>query len=264
LADSVGARAHLNLVESSRRLYELDRGAELEVGEGWQFGAGTPDHPAITNAAFRSDDELDTADFVARALDFFGGRGRRFVIWARAGAAVDDDLLEAAERAGFQSVHEMPAMTLGERAAEPALAEGVELRRLGSPEDAEDYWRIAKAAYASNGFPPEVFGFYDGLEQLTAPGGDAAAFLADLDGEPAGIAMTIVNHGVAGIYWVGSLGEARRRGIGRAVTAAATNAGFDLGGDFASLQASPKGEPIYRAMGYETIYAYRLLLSPAS
>ena len=75
--------------------------------------------------------------------------------------------------------------------------------------------------------------------------------------------MTIVNHGVAGIYWVGSLAEARGRGVGRAITAAATNAGFDLGAEFASLQASPMGEPVYRAMGYETIYDYRLLLSPA-
>ena len=74
--------------------------------------------------------------------------------------------------------------------------------------------------------------------------------------------MTIVSHGVAGIYWVGSLAEARGRGLGRAVTAAATNAGFDLGADVASLQASPMGEPVYRAMGFETIYDYRLLMSP--
>ena len=75
--------------------------------------------------------------------------------------------------------------------------------------------------------------------------------------------MTIVSHGVAGIYWVGSLERARGMGIGRAVTAAATNAGFDLGADVASLQASPMGGPIYTAMGFETVYDYRLLLSPA-
>jgi hypothetical protein len=262
LAETAARRAHLNLVESSRRLYELDRGAQIEVGAGWQFGAGTPDHPAITNAAFRADDELDPAEFLARALEFFGGRGRRFVIWARAGEAADEDLLEAAGKAGFQNVHTMPAMTLPGRTAEPRLADGVELRRLESAEDAERYWAIAKAAYASNGFPPEVFGFYEGLEEMTAPGGDSAAFLADLDGKPVGIAMTILNHGVAGIYWVGSLEAARGRGIGRAVTAAATNAGFDLGAELAALQASAMGEPIYRAMGYERIYDYRLLLSP--
>ena len=75
--------------------------------------------------------------------------------------------------------------------------------------------------------------------------------------------MTIVSHGVAGIYWVGSLEQARGKGLGRAITAAATNAGFDLGAEIASLQASPMGKPIYEAMGYETIFSYRLLMSAA-
>ncbi len=77
-----------------------------------------------------------------------------------------------------------------------------------------------------------------------------------------GIALTIVSGGVAGIYWVGNLKHARGRGIGRAVTAAATNAGFDLGADLASLQASPMGRPIYEAMGFRTLFDYRLLMSP--
>jgi predicted acetyltransferase len=75
--------------------------------------------------------------------------------------------------------------------------------------------------------------------------------------------MTIVSHGVAGIYWVGSLEQARGKGLGRAVTAAATNAGFELGAEIASLQASPMGKPIYEAMGYETVFDYRLFMSPA-
>jgi hypothetical protein len=52
-------------------------------------------------------------------------------------------------------------------------------------------------------------------------------------------------------------------GIGRAVTAAAANAGLDMGADVASLQASHMGEPLYREMGFETAYDYRLMLSPA-
>jgi hypothetical protein len=88
-----------------------------------------------------------------------------------------------------------------------------------------------------------------------------AAFIAYLDGEPVSIAMTIVSHGVAGVYWVGSLEQARGKGLGQAVTAAATNAGF--GAEIASLQASPMGKPIYEAMGYETVFDYRLFMSPA-
>jgi GNAT superfamily N-acetyltransferase len=139
--------------------------------------------------------------------------------------------------------------------------EGVELRRVTSPEDAARYWEIAISSYASIGFPPEIFAFYENNEVLWSD--RVATFLADLDGRPAGISMTIVSHGVAGIYWVGATEEARGRGLGRTVTAAAVNAGLEMGASSASLQASPMGEPIYRQMGFETIYDYRFYLSPA-
>ncbi len=61
LADSDAARAHLNLAASSEALFRLDPGAEVEAGDGWLLGAGTPNHPMITNGAFRTDDGLDPA-----------------------------------------------------------------------------------------------------------------------------------------------------------------------------------------------------------
>ncbi len=262
MAESETARAHLNLIESSRRLFGLDPGAVVEAGNGALLGAGSPPHPMISNAALRTDDGLEPAAFIERAREFFGAKERGFVVWARAGTEEDTELIRAAEGAGFQNAYEMPEMILGRRAEEPLLPEGVEIRRLGSAQDAEHYWQVAGAAYASIGFPPGVFGFYEGLEDLD--GDDAAAFLADLDGEPVAIAMTIVNHGVAGIYWVGSLERARGRGIGRAITAAATNAR-----PRARRRSSPPcrprrwAGPSTEAMGYETIYDYRLLLSPA-
>ena len=126
------------------------------------------------------------------------------------------------------------------------------------PAPAGEYWKVAADAYASIGFPPEIFAFYENHESLSAD--DAAALLARLDGRAAGIAMTIVSHGVAGIYWVGCTEEARGRGLGWTMTATAVNAGFDMGAEIASLQASPMGESLYRRMGFETIFDYRLLM----
>jgi GNAT superfamily N-acetyltransferase len=250
--------AHLNLIDSSRQLFELDPGAEIEAGEGWVFGAGRSSHPVISNAAFRVDDGLDPDEFLEPAQAFFAARERGFAVWARSGTPEDHGLIGAADKAGFQQVYEMPEMVLDRPAEERPLPDGVELRRVASPADVEDYWKIATSAYASLGFPPEIFAFYENHDGLTAD--NVAAFLAHLDGRPAGIAMTIVSHGVAGIYWVGSTEEARGRGLGRAVTTAAINAGFDIGAEIASLQASPMGEGLYRQMGFETIFNYRLLL----
>ena len=259
MADSAG-RAHRNLVDSSGQLFGLDPGAVVEDGGGWLFGAGRSPHPAISNAAFRREDEVGPDDLLSRARSFFGELGRGFSVWVRDGVREDAELAAAAEGAGLTEVHRMPEMLLGERVTERAVPAGVELGRVRSRSDAEDYWRVAAAAYSSLGFPPEVFAYYEDHRGLSAD--NVRAFLARRSDEPVAIALTIVTDGVAGVYWVGCVESARGEGLGRALTAAATNAGFDLGADIASLQASPMGEPIYTAMGYETIYEYRLLMAP--
>jgi ribosomal protein S18 acetylase RimI-like enzyme len=74
--------------------------------------------------------------------------------------------------------------------------------------------------------------------------------------EPVAGAMTLLSHGIAGLYWVGTVEQARRRGLGRAVTAAVTNAAFARGASIVTLQASVMGEPVYRSMGYRSLYHY--------
>ena len=253
--------AHLNLIESSRQLFALDPGAEIEGEDGWLFGAGRFTHPVISNAAFRADDGLDPGEFLERARGFFGPRKRGFTVWARPEPAEDRELIATVEDAGLQRVYEMPEMVLGRRAEEEDPPPGAELRRVTSAEDAAGFWQVAAAAYVSNGFPPETFSYYEDHEGLWAD--NVATFLARVDGRPAAIAMTIVTHGVAGIYWVGTTEEARGRGLARSLTATAVNAGFDLGAESASLQASPMGEPVYRRMGFETVFNYRLFMQAA-
>jgi RimJ/RimL family protein N-acetyltransferase len=250
--------AHLNLIESSRRLFELDPGAEVKDEDGWMFGAGRSTHPVISNAAFRREDGLAADELIERAQSFFGTRGRGFAVWVRGGEAGDEDLAATCEAAGLQMVYAMPEMVLETKVEERPAPDGMTLRRVASTEDAEDYWRVAASSYASLGFPPDVFAFYENDEGLRADG--VAAFLARADDRPVGIAMTILSHGVAGVYWVGCVEEARGRGMGWSVTAAAVNAGFEMGAGIASLQASPMGESLYRRMGFETIYDYRLYM----
>jgi ribosomal protein S18 acetylase RimI-like enzyme len=261
LAASPLQRAHLNLVDSSRQFFELDPGAAIEAEPGWLFGAGRSSHPAISNGAFRRDDSVDAEELIARAKEFFAARGRGFSVWVRGEEDEDRDLTAAAKAAGFQLIYAMPEMTLGEKLEPPELPSGVELRKLTKVEQATDFWRVAIASYSSVGFPPEVFAGYTNHAGLLAE--NVVTFLALLDGEPVGIAMTLVSHGVAGIYWVGSLEQARGKGIGQAVTVTATNSGFDLGADVASLQASPMGKPIYLELGYEIAFDYQMWMCPA-
>jgi ribosomal protein S18 acetylase RimI-like enzyme len=253
-------RVHRNLIDSSRQLFELDPDAAVLAEDGAFLGAGSSSHPAISNVAFRYEDDRDPEQLIARSRDFFGARNRGFSLWVRGDQAEDADLAAAAAAAGMQMVYAMPEMVLGTRVEASPLPRGAELREVTEESQAEDYWRIAAESYLSLGFPEETFAGYTDHAGMLA--GNLAAFIGYLDGDPVSIAMTIVSHDVAGIYWVGSLERARGQGLGRAVTVAATNAGFEKGAEIASLQASPMGKPIYVKLGYQTVFDYRLLISP--
>jgi hypothetical protein len=257
--DAERARAaHLNFVDSSRQLFALDSGVRFAEHDGALIGAGTHPHPAISNAVMRRDDGVDAGELIEGATEFFGGLDRGFSLYVRGG--VDEDLVAAAEEHGFSFIYEMPEMVSAHRVEERSLPENAEVRRVTDTDQVAAFWGLNASAYESLAFPPEVFSQYDRREDFLAD--NAAAFLGYLDGKPVSAAMTIVSHAVAGIYWVGTLEEARGKGLAWATTAAATNAGFDLGVDLASLQASHMGEPIYARMGYETLHPYRLLMAP--
>src|SRR5262249_7478015 len=128
-----------------------------------------------------------------------------------------------------------------------------------TPEDVAAYGQVMGAAYATYGMPEDVLpSMLGNLDTLRAP--HIVAFVARVEGKPVAGAMTVVTHGVAGIYWVGTTPEARGRGLAEPCTRAAGNAGFDLGGRIAALQASRMGEPVYKRMGYVEVTRYPYLV----
>ena len=70
--------------------------------------------------------------------------------------------------------------------------------------------------------------------------------------------------GVAGIIAVATHPDWRGRGFGRALTAAAIEAGRQAGFDTASLMASDMGQPVYRRLGFEEVGRVRFLRWPGA
>jgi predicted acetyltransferase len=85
--------------------------------------------------------------------------------------------------------------------------------------------------------------------------------VAYLDGTPASAAMIVSTGGVGMVAWVATVETARGHGLGALTTVLATNDAFDRGDSFASLQASPMGESLYRRLGYEHLFDYRVFAS---
>ena len=244
--------ADLNFAEALRELARRAGGAAFDE-HGVCCWAGSHALPVLQNGAIRTAMRLDGAAVLAHAAAFFAPRRRGYTIVVRAHA--DADLERAAEAAGLLRVGEMPAMILRRRLSEPGPPPGVTLGPVRTPDDVAGYATVMAAAYATYGMAPEVATSALG-ERAVLEAPHIVTLLARLEGRPVAGAMTIVTHGVAGIYWVGTVPDARGRGLAALVTRVAGNAGFDLGARMASLQASPMGEPVYRRMGYETIGSY--------
>jgi GNAT superfamily N-acetyltransferase len=88
-------------------------------------------------------------------------------------------------------------------------------------------------------FPPVLFGR-----------DDLRFFLAESEGVPVGITITVEAGGVAGIYWVTTLPEHRSRGIARAMM----HAVLDHYGDRpATLTAATAARPLYESLGFQTL-----------
>ena len=77
------------------------------------------------------------------------------------------------------------------------------------------------------------------------------AYLALLNGKPVGTSQLFLSEGVAGIYNVTCIPEARGQGIGSSVTLAPLLEARKLGYRIGILQASEQGYNIYRQLGFQ-------------
>jgi GNAT superfamily N-acetyltransferase len=156
-----------------------------------------------------------------------------------------------------------PWMTLRKRLPDAVPRPGVTLSRVCDVASLQDVVQVSQEAWAPVGLPPaETASLLARRERLLAP--HLAWVVAHLDGRPAATAMVLCSHGVAGVYWVGTTPDARRRGLAELVTRTVGNFGLDAGMRVAALQASQMGHPVYARMGYETVSHTRwYLVRPA-
>jgi len=80
--------------------------------------------------------------------------------------------------------------------------------------------------------------------------------IARLDGASVAASLAFDCDGDCGIYNVGTLDHARRRGLGSAVTLLALHEARDRGCTTASLQATPMAERLYAALGFRDLGRY--------
>jgi ketosteroid isomerase-like protein len=247
----------LNMWEMMREVDRRARGTEMRETNALTMAA-LPRGDAFHNKVLVRD-TVD-ADTLVREVDaFYGPRGLRCSLWLRDHA--DGALPAALETRGFKEWLSLPAMALLGDPGTRCEPDGLRIRRTGDDAGRRGFAHVTAEAYATYGSPREVVGdMFATLESLSAP--HIQGFVGWVGDEPVAAAAVYVTHGVAGIDWVGTVGEHRGKRYAEAVTWAAIREGFRRGAAFANLQASPMGRPVYERMGFITPSRYRLFTRP--
>lgn len=210
------------------------------------------------NNAFPGVDSKEMGEFVEGANLFFGEKSLDYQLML-----TDSQNGESARMLGERGLTcdaRVPAMLLSiENLVVPKPSDyPLEIVEVTTPDQLQDYLKVCAASYS---FPDFIGDRIFNNHYLEDPA--AILYLGYDEGEAAAASMRVEDpnekgqtDALAGIYWVGTKPEFRKRGHGERLTHFACEQAREDGFSIVSLQASEMGEPIYKRMGFETTGYY--------
>lgn len=153
---------------------------------------------------------------------------------------------------GFTYLKEMPGMAieLGE-IPEMRLSPDVQVKRVSTDRDLWDWCNAVVVVY--NGTSEMCEWLHQTFAKVGIDRDDMWLYVAYDRGQAVGTSLVYFSAGVAGLYYVGTIPDARGKGVGTAVTLAALYGAAAEGYQVSILHASEMGEPIYRRLGFQHI-----------
>jgi len=191
------------------------------------------------------------ADALEQIKRDFQGRGLPFWFWVFPSAKTATTI-DALKTAGFTFVHDTPCMladlqSLPEQDSDASM---ITLRRVENKNDLE-LWR--DVSFSGFEFPAETRRQYEHFTKSfdLHPDCPHQLLLAFANDRPVATSILFLTGKAAGIYFVTTLAEYRKKGIGLALTQATLQRAKEAGVRHATLQSSPDGLHVYEKAGFK-------------
>ncbi|MBE0411634.1 MAG: GNAT family N-acetyltransferase [Anaerolineales bacterium] len=216
----------------------------------------------LTNTVLRcrlNAEDADTA--IDETIEYFQSKGVK-PYWRLCPGDLPADLEPRLINKGFSLVDEQPAMVidLAKLKQNNRTPDGFVIERI----------RDAATMKEKHGW---ISQFREGkslgtllVDMFSGYGFDAASdwqhYLGVIGGKPVSWASVFYSTGVAGIYAVGTIPEARRQGIGSAITYRVLMDARQRGYRIGVLQSSQMGYNMYQKLGFETVFTIKTYTLP--
>ncbi len=240
----------------------LPGGIVREGPELWWFYTGRPHLNGVTMTRLASNDRAYVDERITEALDFFSRRNTT-THWSISSATCPADLATHLQARGFVKVGEDINMAIDlhtmneEMPFRPELViqeiadlETLKIQRDISMRGFDSTLEVAQTYY--DNYVATGFG----------KGKPWHHYIAWLSDTPVGIASLLLQAGIAGIYGIATLPEARKQNIGTALTYHTMQEARALGYHVAILAPSQMGLRMYHTIGFQEVGMTYYYLAP--
>lgn len=254
--EDLSSAAMVHAIEENANEFLLELGLAgggqdlREPGLRWVIGGSPIDYHDAVFAAELTPETADAAiEHSLAAMRSAGVPGS----WHVGPSMQPSDLGERLERHGFANGGTEAGMAIDLRVLSPGMPEvppGFTVERVADQAGLDTWSHTLGLGFGAGPHEAEWVGAMYAKFGFD-PVGNWHHYLARLNGEPVATTTLYLGAGVAGIYFVFTIEECRRLGIGAAITwkalADARSRGYRVG----VLGASPMGVSVYKGLGFE-------------
>jgi len=209
-------------------------------------------HP-MANGVLRAQLEEEGLDEGIRAIVADYKERRLPMMWFVGPNSKPANLDETLLAAGSSKLGDIPGMAADLSIITGGLTvpDGVQLVEVECPEALAEWQGVLETVFK---LPASVAGMFAGIAKVHGFGESSPFrnYIAYLNGVAVATSSLFISDGVAGLYCVGTLPDARRKGIGGAITLMPMLEAKRLGCRFAILQSAPAGMGVYRQLGFRS------------
>lgn len=227
------------------------RAPHREVYEGSDLLQVTTNIPfPLFNGIFRAQLKLNQIDTTIEKIIHYYNTQQLPMFWWTGPATQPLDLGTYLEAHGLIPKGELPCMAI-DLSSLPEQIFPSELA-IAQVKDAEALKHYVQVGMIGFGIPEEIFNAFFELElSLGFNDSQHIRYIGYSKGSPVATSALYLNSGVAGIYFVATIPEARLQGFATAMVLAALQEASNLGYQIGTLQAAPMGVSVYRRIGFQ-------------